>query len=379
MGEATAKFGCDECGKSYRWKEPLAGKKVKCKCGHVMRVPESVEAEEEDEGMFELADESGPAKPPPPPPKPAAPPPLPDSGESGEVAVPPSMPTVDAVPAIDSPPDVESKLGEGASATLDPSSSSVDEFSLSGDSEVGMQPPEASGDPCPECGSGLAAGAVLCVNCGFNIATGQKLGGPSVASGLSDPADKPDTGKLGGMLSKMKGGTPGEKAISMGDAADDKLWKAKQVLIPAILVVVGLFLRMLLLQLHDGASLDPNGAVFNLIATLVGAAIGTALLVGAAFVTAMIMDMTFGSLPTAILKFAAAIIAPSGIAWIIAHFLGDWGIFFGFPAEIIMYFGLIYWFFDLDLIEIFVLAIINWVIQNFIAALILGLLMTAFM
>src|SRR5205807_7472407 len=28
------KFNCDGCGKSYRWKAELAGKRVKCKCGH---------------------------------------------------------------------------------------------------------------------------------------------------------------------------------------------------------------------------------------------------------------------------------------------------------------------------------------------------------
>lgn len=372
MGEADAKFGCDECGKRYRWKEQLAGKKVKCKCGHVMRVPETVE--DEDEGEFELADETTPTKaPPPPPPKPAAPPPLPDSSDSDSDDGLASA-SVDAVPAVDSPPDIESKLGEGSTATIDPSSSSVGEFALSGDSEMGMQPPP-TGDPCPECGSGLAAGAVLCVSCGFNIATGQKLGGPSVDSGL---AGGDDGGTLGGMLSKMKGGAPSEKAISMGDAGDDKLWKAKQVLIPAILVVVGLFLRVLLFQLEDADSLEPDGLVFNLVVTLVGAAIGTALLVGAAFVTAMIMDMSFGALPTAILKFAAALLAPSGIAWVIAHFLGDWGPFVGFPVDIILYFGLIYWFFDLDFAEIFVLTVINWVIQNFIAAILLGLLISAF-
>jgi DNA-directed RNA polymerase subunit RPC12/RpoP len=26
-------FSCDECGKTYRWKQELAGRKVRCKCG----------------------------------------------------------------------------------------------------------------------------------------------------------------------------------------------------------------------------------------------------------------------------------------------------------------------------------------------------------
>jgi hypothetical protein len=29
-------ISCEECGKTYRWKEELAGRKVRCKCGEVM-------------------------------------------------------------------------------------------------------------------------------------------------------------------------------------------------------------------------------------------------------------------------------------------------------------------------------------------------------
>ncbi len=31
---------CGECGKTYAWKAGLAGRKVKCRCGHVMTMPE---------------------------------------------------------------------------------------------------------------------------------------------------------------------------------------------------------------------------------------------------------------------------------------------------------------------------------------------------
>ena len=33
------KFNCSSCGKEYRWKPELAGKKAKCKCGSVIAVP----------------------------------------------------------------------------------------------------------------------------------------------------------------------------------------------------------------------------------------------------------------------------------------------------------------------------------------------------
>jgi hypothetical protein len=55
------KFSCGKCGKSYKWKPELAGKKVKCKCGNVMAAPkEEPVAEQQDvdlDGLYELAAE----------------------------------------------------------------------------------------------------------------------------------------------------------------------------------------------------------------------------------------------------------------------------------------------------------------------------------
>lgn len=55
------KFSCGKCGKSYKWKPELAGKKVKCKCGQIMAAPaeEPVAAEPEVDldGLYELAAE----------------------------------------------------------------------------------------------------------------------------------------------------------------------------------------------------------------------------------------------------------------------------------------------------------------------------------
>ena len=55
------KFSCDKCGKSYKWKPELAGKKVKCKCGNIMAAPaeEPVAAEPEVDldSLYELAAE----------------------------------------------------------------------------------------------------------------------------------------------------------------------------------------------------------------------------------------------------------------------------------------------------------------------------------
>jgi hypothetical protein len=42
---ATLKFGCPNCARQFVWKEQLAGKKAKCKCGNVIQVPLSMTEE----------------------------------------------------------------------------------------------------------------------------------------------------------------------------------------------------------------------------------------------------------------------------------------------------------------------------------------------
>jgi hypothetical protein len=48
MTELSTRFTCDACGKAYRWKPELAGRRVKCACGHVMTAPAAPPAEEEE-------------------------------------------------------------------------------------------------------------------------------------------------------------------------------------------------------------------------------------------------------------------------------------------------------------------------------------------
>ena len=51
---AVGQFRCDACGKNYRWKPELAGRKARCKCGAVMFCPPAEPGKEEDD-LFELA------------------------------------------------------------------------------------------------------------------------------------------------------------------------------------------------------------------------------------------------------------------------------------------------------------------------------------
>lgn len=115
MAADDPKFICTACGKEYRWKPELAGRKAKCGCGASIIVP----AERPS---------AGPAA------KAAAPAP----------AAPAHAPTAAAEPAA-------------APADLKPEAA------------------ESSGAKCPACGAALATNAVLCVNCGYNLKTGKTL------------------------------------------------------------------------------------------------------------------------------------------------------------------------------------------------------------
>ena len=61
---ATSRFSCEGCGKSYALKPELSGRRVKCKCGHVMTVPQAPPAQAElrlDDDLYDVAPE--PSKP----------------------------------------------------------------------------------------------------------------------------------------------------------------------------------------------------------------------------------------------------------------------------------------------------------------------------
>ena len=95
---------CPQCGKKYRWKPQLAGKKVRCKCSAVITVPAQLPAAEEQTYGLDLGDS--------------------DAG----IAV-----------------------------------------AQAAQSEAGGE------ESCPSCGAQVPASAVICVSCGFNLATSSQM------------------------------------------------------------------------------------------------------------------------------------------------------------------------------------------------------------
>ncbi len=111
MSEITGpKFACASCGKEYKWKPELAGKRGKCKCGGVLSIPSEApvddpEPEANFEDLYDISDDV-PKKAPayaaaaPPPPLPAAAraaaPAAASTAKKGTVYRPPPPPAPDA-------------------------------------------------------------------------------------------------------------------------------------------------------------------------------------------------------------------------------------------------------------------------------------------
>lgn len=114
-GSEDAKIPCESCGRTYRWNDKYAGRKVQCKCGAVMRFPDRMPGDEpaqQEEDVYAL-----------------------NTGDDG-------IPMASEAPAASA----------GASA---------------------KQP--ADDGHCPECAKEVRPGAIICINCGYNLKEGKKL------------------------------------------------------------------------------------------------------------------------------------------------------------------------------------------------------------
>ncbi len=59
MSESPSRFSCQSCKRTYTWKPELAGKRVKCKCGQAMTVPQQIQAAEpEADDLYALAEDA---------------------------------------------------------------------------------------------------------------------------------------------------------------------------------------------------------------------------------------------------------------------------------------------------------------------------------
>jgi len=297
MGSTTSgKFSCDGCGKSYAWKAELAGRRVKCKCGHVVTVPA-------EDPALALAQADADAAP---------------------------QPGFDDLYA----------LAEGAPVAA-----------------VAVTPAayaRSGGGTCPSCGAGLAAGAVLCVSCGTNLKSGKKVktrGGGGGGGGRAAAAVAGGGGGGGAMLgyasmAPRRHGGDDER----GGGGEVFFHPVKDMYVPAGLIVVGTIMSFIA-TMHGGIR-NPGMALF---AVGVMTFINLALTVPAVLLTVRLFDLGLGPIGPGVLKIAACAIAPAAVGDVMAMiFHGQAGSYVGWCISYLITLGIFMKLLDMDFGEVLI-------------------------
>ncbi|HVT87973.1 MAG TPA: hypothetical protein VHD56_03900 [Tepidisphaeraceae bacterium] len=284
----TARFTCSGCGRTYRWKLELAGKKVKCGCGHVMIAPEptaeTVDLPEEEDGLYDLA------------------------------------------PDAESKPKARHKLPE-------------------------------SGSDCPACGQALVQGAILCVQCGYDLQSGKTINSDAIKTKASlrtepkTPVAPSHTRAAGGPVVGYQSSATRPATISVIEGSP-----AKDFYIPIALVLIGTIVEFVYVLKYAGDS--------QLAIKLASAYVGLDLCVNVVvmfvgcLIAAKIADMGFGHPLQAVLKLAAIAISVPAISDLVAGLTGV--SYAGWAIAFLVYFILFIWLFDLDGSEARILVAIIW-------------------
>ena len=289
------KFNCSTCGKEYRWKPELAGKKAKCKCGNVITVP---------------------AKPP-------------------AAAKPKPRPAEDDLDGLYALAQEEQK------AT---SRSAVDE--------------NAGGYRCPSCSAGMPAGAVICPNCQLDMRTGMRMpamaGAGAPAGAMAAAGAYANTTRTSRVLAYGGGGAG---ALSHAERASRDIafegGKVRSLYLPIGLIVLGI-----LFYFGQVAFANNKLAAGVMVLLVFGRVILDSVLIFIAMLIAVKgFDMGFGAFGPGMLKILAIALGPGALGEMVEKMVGGGigGILVGAFVTIVLYFTLIKVLFNLDLGETFLL------------------------
>ena len=315
------KFNCGTCGKEYRWKPELAGKKAKCKCGNVIAVPAKAPAS------------AAAAKPAArPAPKPA------------EQDI-----DLDGLYAL---------AQEEKKATVRAAHDVVDE--------------PATGYRCPSCSHGIPPGTVVCPNCRTDMRTGMRqvavAGGGGVLAAAGAYAAATPTARAATL--GYAGGRPGSRAD------EDILYeggKARSLYLPLGLIVLGVLFYFGQLAFSN----DRLSA--GIMILLVGARIimDSVLIFISMLIAVRGFDMGFGAFGPGVLKILAIAMGPGALGQLATQWMGGGagGWMVGGFITIVLYYTLIKVLFNLDLGETFLLVFLIYGVQQVLGTFLLVALM----
>ncbi|MEM7626264.1 MAG: hypothetical protein AAF333_11770 [Planctomycetota bacterium] len=278
MAEPTIQ--CPNCGKAYRWQTKIAGRNVRCVCQHKFRVPMT------PGGVVES-----------------------DLNASASKASPAStMPK--PVPPAKEPDPYELDLPD------DDASAAPPQRQTSGLSGRGADPTK-----CPSCNSPLRPGAVICLNCGFNVAEGSKIQTVVAAAPDDDDTETPTRGGAAAAAAGTEAALQQDRvnrALSRSKLEDDlaadmaQRHHVQENILPLIFLGCGLVLLLInafvLVPMQDGIYDVPFGLSLSIGAVIVYIilfAIQMPCLFAGILIISKLFGSAFGELFTALKKLAA--------------------------------------------------------------------------
>ena len=213
---------------------------------------------------------------------------------------------------------------------------------------------------CPACRASLGPGAIICVNCGYNVKIGRKM--------------------VESMSRVVK--------VEHGEETDTQ-FMIREKIAPIILAVLGFMLYVAFTAATSNMYADEFAKEFGEetervavwpIAVGIGIAtvVATFFLTLGCFIAAKLLDTNFGDLRTAVLKLAAIYLMANGVTTMIVYWLEGMGWFYIYTSVGVgIYWILLMWLFELDGFEVFITASIFMLLQ--LGALFLVIVMIASM
>lgn len=235
----------------------------------------------------------------------------------------------------------------------------------------------AKGGKCPSCNSPVREGALLCMNCGFNMAEGKKVQ-TDVAAAPVEPDESYD-----GMTKKQR-----REAALLADMQAEHWHKHYKG--PAILAVIGLAMVLLnnlvlgpMAPMFDGYSFAEIalGLTIHMGYTLV---INSALMFAALLILVYVFGQGFGSLSSVLIKIAAVVFCAEATDFFVVLAMdnligtGGMGYYVSWAIYLAVMIVLCMKMFDLDITEFRVLiwfVIIGQVATDFIFEWMLGMML----
>ncbi len=336
MSAADATVSCPACAKRVRFKPELAGKKLRCTCGQVFRMPK------DPAGQAEAIHDNVTAH-----------------GSSLE-----KNKADEAAAAAAEMAKKSLKVDPGAGGAYDLSDDSVSILPK----EEKKAPAVAGGNKgkCPKCGSKLKPQAVICINCGFNLQAGTQV---------ATEVEKPQS--TGSSVLDAYAATARARGINI---EEEEAAAARKARITELYAPIGLAVAGVLAMFATAALFVPAGTTFQLVSVMIEVGVQLILrlpfLVLAIFLTAKIMQVSFGPFMTALLKLVGLAFFTAGVGGlldgVVNHFTEGFGAVFITPfIHLAIFWGLSVFLFGLDFLETMVL----YLLSSFLPMMVMGFLL----